>query len=226
MSDYALQRLNMVESQVRPSDLTDRRITRAMLALPREAFVPHGQRAVCYTDIDLPLEAPAPGRAAAAPRVVLAPRLQAKLIQLLQVPDDGRVLDIAAGLGYSTAILSEMAASVVGIEPDAARVVAANAALKEQGAENARVIEGNLTDGLPDDGPYDCILLNGAVEMLPDTLLDQLKDGGRLVAVHVADGVSRGTEWRRHGGQFSPRAVFDAQTHVLPGFQKAAEFVF
>ena len=223
MSDYALQRLNMVESQVRPSDLTDRRIARAMLAMPREQFVPQSVRSFCYTDRDLPLlAADVPG----VQRHLLAPRVQAKLIQVLDVPETGIVLDIGCGLGYSTAILSRLAETVVGIETDPDMIETARGLFAENEITNATVFEGALTDGFDEQGPYDCILLNGAVSDVPPALLDQLKDGGRLAAVLHEGAVGRATEWTRHGGQFAKRAVFDAEAPTLPGFEKVETFVF
>ena len=223
MSDYALQRLNMVESQVRPSDLTDRRISRAMLALPREEFVPHTLRPVCYMDRDIRLT---DGGDRRAPRFMLAPRLQAKLIQALEIGDDAIVLDIGCGMGYSTAILARMAATVVAVEEDGALAAAATEALQKNEIDNAVVVTGALVDGCEGEGPFDSILINGAVDAVPAPLLDQLKDGGRLVAVRNGDKIGRATCWRRVGTQFAARALFDAQAPTLPGFQKAETCVF
>ncbi|MEO1694947.1 MAG: methyltransferase domain-containing protein, partial [Pseudomonadota bacterium] len=138
----------------------------------------------------------------------------------------GLVLDLACGLGYSTAILSELAKTVIGVEPDPSRVELANAALAEVGAGSARVINAPLIDGQADEAPFDCILVNGAVQTMPESLLDQLKDGGRLAAVLMDGQVGRATEWRRHGNTFASRPVFDATTAVLPGFERPAAFVF
>ncbi len=235
MSDYALQRLNMVESQVRPSDLTDRRIARAMLAMPREQFVPQSVRSFCYTDRDLPLLAgngagdlagDGAGDGAGVQRYLLAPRVQAKLIQVLDAPETGIVLDIGCGLGYSTAILSRLAETVVGIETDPDMIETARGLFAENEITNASVFQGLLTDGYDEQGPYDCILLNGAVSDVPPSLLDQLKDGGRLAAILHEGAVGRATEWTRHGGQFAKRAVFDAEAPTLPGFEKVETFVF
>lgn len=223
MSDYALQRLNMVESQVRPSDVIDRRIPRAMLALPRERFVPGNLKSICYMDRDVPLRGE-PGNPGG--RVLLAPSVQARLIQALEVPDDGVVLDVACGLGYSSALLARIAQSVVAVEEDEEFAAHAMAAFDELEINNVVVMTAPLTAGCETEGPYDGILVNGAVDLMPDGLLDQLKDGGRLVAVMGRGRAARATVWRRAGGQFGSRAVFDADAAHLPGFIAKDAFVF
>jgi protein-L-isoaspartate(D-aspartate) O-methyltransferase len=216
-TDIALQRLNMVESQVRPSDVTDRRIIRAMGVVARELFVPNSQRSVAYMD-----EAVAVGGG----RRLLAPRLFARLAQLAKLPDHGVVLDVGCATGYSTAVWSVFAKRVVGIDADATLVAAATAALAAAGATNATVFQGAHAVGHATDGPYDAICLNGTVPDVPRALLDQLKDGGVLVAV-LADGpAGKAVAWRRTGTQFDRREAFDAGAPTLPGFERAAEFVF
>ena len=212
MSDYALQRLNMVESQVRPSDLTDRRIARAMLAIPRENFVPPSLASICYADRHLPISI---GDERLPGRVILAPRLQAKLVQALEIPDDGIVLDVGCGLGYSSALLASLAQSVVAIDDDERLVAAAIETLSAAEVGNVAVIQAALATGYPDEGPYDGILINGAVDEVPDGLLDQLKDGGRLVAVQNGAEIGVATRWRRTGTHFAPRPLFDA-AHSQP----------
>jgi protein-L-isoaspartate(D-aspartate) O-methyltransferase len=223
MSDYALQRLNMVESQVRPSDVVDRRVIRAMLALPREEFVPQFIRSVCYTDRDLPLAAP---DADGPKRFVIQPRVQAKLIQALELPDDGICLDVGAGMGYSSAVLSRICQTVIGIEPDEAMLEAGREAFVRNEIENVVLFASPLTEGRAEEGPYDGIILNGAVDFVPDSLLDQLKDGGKLLAVVNDGGVGHATEYTRTGNTFGRRALFEATIEPLPGFQKAASFSF
>ena len=217
MTDIALQRLNMVESQVRPSDITDRRIIRAMSTIARETFVPAGQRAIAYMDEALIV---APGRR------LLAPRLFARLAQLAKLPDGGSVLDIGAATGYSTAVWSVIARRVTGVEVDAALVAAAQASLEAAGASNATVVHGPHAVGHAADGPYDSILINGAVPDVPRALLDQLKDGGTLVAVLTNGPAGKAVAFRRTGLQFDRREAFDAGADALPGFERTAEFVF
>jgi protein-L-isoaspartate(D-aspartate) O-methyltransferase len=217
MTDIALQRLNMVESQVRPSDVTDRRIIRAMGTIAREDFVPAAQRPVAYMDEAVLVS---PGR------LLLAPRLFARLAQLAKLPDGGVVLDIGCASGYSTAVWSVIAKRVVGVDADAGLVGTAQAALKAAGASNATVVCGAHAAGHANDGPYDSILINGSVPDVPRALLDQLKDGGTLVAV-IADGpAAKAVAWRRTGTLFDRREAFDAGAARLPGFERAAEFVF
>lgn len=215
MTDFATQRKAMVDSQVRPSDVTDRRIPRAMLEVPREAFVPAAQQPVAYRDGDLKL----PGG-----RTLLSPRVLAKMMQHLEIADDAVVLDIGGGTGYPAALLSHMARQVVALECDAGLAERAKGMLGRDG--NVKVVTGPLPDGAADEGPYDAILVNGAVTDISPALLDQLKDGGRLMAVLIDRGVGRATLWRRFGSQFDRRPVFDASAPVLPGFEKKAEFVF
>ncbi|MFN3743142.1 MAG: protein-L-isoaspartate O-methyltransferase family protein [Hyphomicrobiaceae bacterium] len=221
MIDHATQRLNMVESQVRPSDVTDRRITRAMRELARENFVPGPLKSIAYADEHLKVS-DLGGRQ----RYLLAPRLLAKLVQLLDIEADGLVLDIGPATGYSTALLARLAQAVVAVEEDARLAERTQETLARLGVDNAIVITGPMRDGARDEGPYDAILLNGAVTDVPAALLDQLKDGGRCAAVCVENGVGRAVLWRRHGTTFDRRPAFDASAPYLPGFEPVAGFVF
>ncbi|MBN9276888.1 MAG: protein-L-isoaspartate O-methyltransferase [Hyphomicrobium sp.] len=221
MIDHATQRLNMVESQVRPSDVTDRRITRAMREIPRENFVPGPLKSIAYADEHLKV-----ADTGSTQRYILAPRLLAKLVQLLEIEPDGLVLDIGPATGYSTALLARLAQTVVSLEEDARLAERAQEALSERGVDNAVIIAGVMRNGASDEGPYDGILINGAVAEVPAALLDQLKDGGRCVAVSVENGVGRATVWRRHGMSYDRRPAFDANAPYLPGFEPAAGFVF
>jgi protein-L-isoaspartate(D-aspartate) O-methyltransferase len=221
MIDHATQRLNMVESQVRPSDVTDRRITRAMREIPREAFVPGPLKSIAYADEPLKVS-----DAAHNQRYILAPRLLAKLVQLLEIEPDGMVLDVGPATGYSTALLARLGQAVVALEEDARLAERTQEVLANQGVDNAVVITGSMSQGAADEGPYDAILINGAVVDVPTALLDQLKDGGRCVAVSIDNGVGRATVWRRHGMSFDRRPAFDASAPYLPGFEPAAGFIF
>ena len=218
MNDFATQRTNMVDSQVRPSDVTDRRIVRAMLAVPREAFVPEQVKATAYMDEHLALRQEG--------RYMLAPRTFAKLVQLLVIGEDDAVLDVACATGYSTAVLSPLARAVVGVEENAALAQRAREILADLGRQNTTVRTGALTAGSPAEGPFDAILINGCVADVPDVLLDQLKDGGRLAAVRADGRLGQATLWRRHGTSFDARPAFDANAPLLPGFGKNPGFVF
>jgi protein-L-isoaspartate(D-aspartate) O-methyltransferase len=223
MSDLSLQRLNMVESQVRPSDVTDRRIPRAMQAVPREAFVSSARRSLAYLDIDLPLEIPGQGPTG---RVILAPRTFAKLLQLASIEPSDIVLDIGCGTGYSSAILARLAQTVVALERDTALVQEATRVLQAMGVDTVAVVQGDLTAGYPSEGPFDAIVLEGAVTSVPEALLGQLKDGGRLVAI-LSDGrTSRAQVWQRTGSAISESDGFDAAAPFLPGFEPVQRFSF
>jgi len=221
MIDTTQQRINMVESQVRPSDVTDRRIIRAMLGVPRELFVPEAMQALAYMDTPVPVQ---PQAAVAPARTLLAPRTFAKLVQLAEIEPDCAVLDVGCATGYSTAVLARLAKAVVAVEVDAALAARAVETLRQLRTSNAVVIEGELVNGAPSHAPFDAIFLNGAVQQVPEGLLLQLKDGGRLVGV-IAGGVfGRAQIWRRQGKIFDARPVFDAGAEPLPGFSRQAEF--
>jgi protein-L-isoaspartate(D-aspartate) O-methyltransferase len=223
MADFALQRENMVEGQLRPSDLTDRRLLRIMLEIPREQFVPPSMRALAYIDEDLCIST-AGGRQNA--RYLLAPRVLAKLIQHLDLDERDRVLDVGCGSGYSSAILARLAGAVVALEADAALAEQAAKALAAVGTDRVALVTGPLAEGYARGGPYDAILVNGAVPEVPQALLDQLKDGGRLTAVISDDTFGRAAQWRRLGATFDQRTIFEAGAPHLPGFARKAEFVF
>jgi protein-L-isoaspartate(D-aspartate) O-methyltransferase len=222
MIDAARQRTNMVESQVLTSDVTDRRILRAMGGLPRERFVPAELAALAYMDEAVPLTRAGAG---GARRWLLAPRVQAKLLQLAEIDETCRVLDVGTGTGYSAAVLSRVAKSVIALECDAALAAAARSNLAALSLANVKVAEGPLPEGCADEGPYDAIVLEGAILESPSQLLDQLKDGGRLVAVVTQDGPGRATIWRRLGRSLDRWTAFDAAAFPLPGFEPAPAFV-
>jgi protein-L-isoaspartate(D-aspartate) O-methyltransferase len=223
MTDHRLQRLNMVESQVRPSDITDRRIIQAMLDVPRELFVPREFATIAYIDDPAPVVARADGRQA---RYLLPPRTFAKLMQLAEVEPKSAVLDVGCATGYSTAVLAKVAGRVVAVEVERRLAQEAARILRESGASNAVVIQGPLAEGAPDEGPFDIILLNGAVPAVPPALLDQLADGGRLVAMLNEGPVCRAHVWRRGGGTVDRRSAFEGAASGLPGFEAQARFVF
>jgi protein-L-isoaspartate(D-aspartate) O-methyltransferase len=222
MTDSKLQRLNMVESQVRPSDVTDRRIIKAMLEVPREKFVPGSLASMAYMDEPLPV-----GTAnGAGARYLLAPRTFAKLVQLADVGPESRVLDVGCATGYSTAVLARLAKRVVAVESEQALAERARRLLEEAGAGNAVVVHGRLAAGAPAEAPFDVILLNGAAETVAPALLEQLADGGRLAAVVAQGPLCRAQVWRRIGKSFDARPAFEAGAPVLPGFERPADFVF
>jgi protein-L-isoaspartate(D-aspartate) O-methyltransferase len=217
MTDAAQQRTNMVETQVLTSDVTDRRILQAMGALPRERFVPAAWGALAYMDEAVPLSV--------SGRMLMAPRVFAKLLQLAEIGAGDRVLDIGSGSGYSTAVLARIAKSVVGLECDARLAEEARLNLAALGLANAAIVEGELPAGAGKDGPYDAIVIDGSIATSPETLLDSLKDGGRLVAVVRKDGgLGKATIWRRLGRSYDQWTAFDAAAPKLPGFEPALAF--
>ena len=220
MVDAATQRLNMVESQVLTSDVTDRRILRAMRELPRERFVPAPMTALAYMDEAVPVTP-----AGAERRWLLAPRVLAKLLQLADIGDDNHVLDVGGATGYSAAVLAGMGKCVVALESNIKLAEQARANLAALAIDNASVAVGELTAGWLDKAPYDAIVLQGAAATVPEALFDQLKDGGRLVAILVEAGLGKATVWRRLGRSVDAWGAFDAAAPVLPGFERVPVFV-
>jgi len=224
MVDFETQRQNMVESQVRPSDVTDRRIISAMSRIARDQFVPPARRQFAYSDSDLRFTL---DEATAGPMTYLiAPRVLSRLIQNLEIGDTDVVLDVACGPGYSTAVLAQIAQTVVAIEDDEQVAGYAAARLEEAGTDNAAVMHKPLAGGYPEEGPYDAILIGGMIEAVPEAILDQLKDGGRLVAIEGRDGFGAAVQWKRLGDTFDKRWLFDAGAPQLTAFNRPPEFVF
>jgi protein-L-isoaspartate(D-aspartate) O-methyltransferase len=206
----------MVDTQVRPSDVTKFPIIEAMLSVPRELYVPAARREAAYMGENLDI---------GAGRVVIEPRTFAKLIDALDIRRRDVVLDIGCGLGYSTAVLARMAEFVVAVEDDAARADAAQATLSDQGVDNAAVMTGPLAAGMAKSGPYDVILLQGAVEVMPQAILDQLRDGGRIGCVFAEGALGVARIGLKSDRQVTWRFAFNAGAPVLPGFARSTAFV-
>ena len=223
MIDATLQRKNMVESQVRPSDVTDRRIIRAMNDVPREEFVPAPLRSIAYADTEIRIKSAGPGAIA---RGLMAPRTFAKLLQLSGVNDQDVVLDIGCGTGYSAAVLARLAETVVALEQDTEMAEGAIEITNKLALDNLVVVTGDLAAGYPSEGPFDAIIVEGAVSHIPTTLLDQLKDGGRLVAIITDGAVPQAAVWHRFGEKFDRKSAFEASAPQLPDFEKPTEFIF
>ena len=228
MTDFSVQRLNMVDSQVRPSDVTDQRIVRAMLEVPRELFVPAEVAQLAYIDDPVPVTLRSKGAQA---RFLLPPRTLAKLVQLLEIGPQSAVLDVGCATGYSTAVLAHLAQAVTAVEAEPELAAAARETLQALGLDNAAVVHGEHARGAPNAGPFDVILLNGSVPEVPESLLAQLKDGGRLAAV-----VANGPQGRPHqgkaclfvkvDGEANGLPHFDANAKPLPGFSFSPAFTF
>ncbi|SFP03283.1 protein-L-isoaspartate O-methyltransferase family protein [Tranquillimonas alkanivorans] len=217
MTDYARRRTMMVDTQVRPADVTKFPIIEAMLSVPREDFVPDSMREAAYIGENLDI---GPGRA------ILEPRTLAKMLDAVAVQPDELALNIGAAYGYSAAVLSQLAEAVVAVEEDPEMSREAESALAEYGADNVAVVEAPLTEGAPKHGPYDVIVIEGAVEDLPQALTDQLADGGRIVALFMEGALGVCRVGYKVDGALSWRFEFNAGAPVLPGFAKETAFQF
>ena len=216
MLDTAMARRMMVDGQARTVDVTNLDLIGAMLAVPRELFVPPALAGQAYVDSDMAI---GDGRA------LLRPMVLAKLIQAAQVGGGDHVLDVGCGTGYSSAVLSRMVGSVVALEEDAALARQAQSALAA-GAASVVVATGPLPAGWPAAAPYDFILLDGATEIVPDTLAGQLKPNGRIAGIFGRGPAGKGMIYRLVEGRVVGRPMFDAVAPVLPGFVAPAVFVF
>jgi len=217
MTDFAAARTKMVDNQIRTTDVTSHSILSAFLSVPREEFVPENRKALAYIDTDIEV---APGR------FVMEPSPLAKLLQLAEITADDHVLEVGGASGYATAILAKVAKSVTSLESDAALKDVATATLKKLDYSNVSVVSGDLTKGHVSKGPYDVIFVNGAVEEVPAALLDQLKNGGRMVVVVGSGNASRARLYVRDGHAVSDRPAFNTAVKSLPGFSRKPEFVF
>jgi len=217
MSEYFVQRANMVESQLRAGRVTDAALLDAMGGLARENFVPAARKPVAYVDEDFVFRG----------RVLVEPMVFARLAQCAGPGPDDYVLDVGAGLGYSSAVLGRVASAVVALESDAGLAEGARKALATVDGDNVLVVEGPLEAGCPEEAPFTLITIQGAVASAPPALLDQLAEGGRLAAVvRPGDGLGRATIFTKRGGIVSARHVFDAGTPYIAGFEPRQEFVF
>ncbi|MDI3471428.1 MAG: Protein-L-isoaspartate O-methyltransferase [Pseudolabrys sp.] len=212
MSDFAAARRFMVDGQVRTNDVTDLRIIGAMLDLPRERFV---DPKLAYLDLDV---------AVAPSRRMLKPMVLAKLIQAAGIDGIDRVLDVGCATGYSSALLGRLAGEVIGLEESDALAKAATQNLRD--AANVKVVTGAFRDGWAAAAPYNVILVNGAVEIVPKTLCGQLADGGRLVCIYGSGPAGKATLYLRAGAEVGSRPLFDAAAATLSDFVKPPAFVF
>ncbi len=217
MIDHAARRRMMVDTQVRPSDVTKYPIIQAFLNVPREEFVPRARRDTAYVGENIDL---------GGNRVVLEPRTFAKMLDALDIQPDELVLDVGPALGYSAAILSRLAEAVVAVEEDPAFAREAEQSLGEAGAHNAAIVEGALAEGAPKHGPYDAIVVEGAVERVPESLVAQLKAGGRLVCIFAEGALGTCRVGHLVDGHLTWRYAFNAGAPVLPGFEAERTFAF
>lgn len=220
MSGFSTARLKMVDGQVRTNDVTDRRIIDAMLAVPREAFVPASRQALAYLDVDLDVSE------GATKRYLIKAALTARLLQAAEIGEGDNVLVVGCATGYLAALAAKLARQVTATESDSALAAKAKDACTAIGLTNVTCTAAASTEGDSGAAPYDVIILNGATEVTPDGLFRQLAEGGRLVGVSAESRPSRAMIVTRSHGEFGYRPLFDAAAPVLPGMERAAAFVF
>jgi protein-L-isoaspartate(D-aspartate) O-methyltransferase len=222
MSGSSTARQKMVDSQVHTNDVTDVRILDAMLELPRELFVPDDKQALAYLDLDLDV-----AEGGTAKRFLIKPVLTAKLLQAAEIVETDSVLIVGAASGYFAAVAARLAGKVTAIESDSALVAKGNAVLAQLGLESKVTFRsGEAAAGDPAGAPYDVIFLNGATEVVPAKLYEQLRNGGRLLGVFAAPRPPRAVIVKRSHDDFGTRPLFDAAAPVLPGLERVPEFVF
>lgn len=217
MVDFAKQRITMVDTQVRPSDVTKFPIIDAMLDVPREVYLPSAKRDMAY--VGGPIEI-APGR------MLLDGRTIAKMLDAANLEPGDVVLEIGCGLGYCTALLAHMVEAVVAVEEDTDLVAEAETTLADQGIDNAAVVTATLAEGHAKAGPYDAITIFGGVETFPEALTDQLNEGGRIVAIFMNGPHGEARFGLKSDGRITWRMAFNASAEVLPGFARAETFSF
>lgn len=215
MSNFAERRTMMVDTQVRPSDVTKFPIIEAMLHVPREAYVPMAQREAAYMGENLDL---------GDGRVVLEPRTFAKMLDALEIGPDEHVLDIGPGHGYSSAVMARMAEAVVAVEEDADMAREAETTLAERGVDNVAVVEGVLAEGAAKHGPYNVILVQGGVAHMPETITDQLMEGGRIACIFMEGALGVCRIGYKIDGRITWRYSFNASAPVLAGFEEVRAF--
>jgi protein-L-isoaspartate(D-aspartate) O-methyltransferase len=221
MSGFSIARQKMVDGQVRPSDVTDARIIDAMLAVPREAFVPQSRQALSYLDIDLDVSEGGSER-----RFLIKPVVTAKMLQAAEIKDTDNVLVVGCATGYAAAVVAKLAGQVTATESDSALAARAKDVLAQLGIGNVTVRTADPSEGDAANAPYDVIVLNGATEVTPDRLYRQLKDGGRLLGVFAMAQPQRAMIVTRSHDDFGTRALFDAAVPLLPGLGRVPAFIF
>ena len=217
MIEFAAARESMVLSQLQPDRVSDQRIRDAMGDVPRERFVPDLFKTVAYIDEDLEI---APGR------YLMEPRVFGRLMQAASIGPRDVVLDVGCGSGYSSAVIAQLAGTVVALESDQGLRELATSNLQQLSVDNVVVVSGDLSQGYATEAPYDVVFINGAVAEVPAVLVEQLVDGGRLVAVVESDTVGKGTRVTSQDGQIDSVCLFDAQVPFLAGFERRAGFKF
>lgn len=215
MTDFATRRRMMVDTQVRPSDVTEFPIIESMLTVPREKFVPVEKVEAAYSGDHVELW---------SGRHLLDARLFAKMLEVLDLTNDDLVLDIGAGLGYSSAVIARIAEAVIAVEDDEAQVAEAQSLLSDNHSDNVVFHTGSLADGAAEHGPYDVIIIQGGAEVVPAAIADQLKEGGRIACIFIEDALGTVRVGHKLEGEIAWRHAFNGTAPVLKGFEKATEF--
>ena len=216
-TSFAAARNHMIESQIRTNKVLDERLIDAMRELPREAYLPESLQARAYIDDDLPL---------GGGRYLIEPMVVARLLQAADVRATDNTMVVGAGTGYAAALLAKLASSVVAVESDAELGDRGIAALAHVSIANVLWYKGNLAEGAAKQGPYDVILIDGGVEIVPQGLLDQLAEGGRLVTVRREQRLGHAILMQKDRGVVSQRILFDANVPLLAAFAKPPGFTF
>lgn len=216
MTDFERLRHGMVDGQIRTADVTDHRVIEALLATPREDFVPEARRGLAYLDARVPL--------GPAGRAMLEPMTFARLLQLADPQDGERVLVVGCGLGYAAAVFAQLSGFVAALESDPA--LAADARGRLAGLANVDVVEGPLPAGAPALAPFDLIFCDGAVSAGLGTLAGQLAPGGRIVAPAGEGRATKATVFRASEAGLAAARYFDAYGPALPGFERVEAFSF
>jgi len=222
MNEYSTARTTMVDCQVRPADVNDHAVIAAMLEIPREQFLNETHKSLAYIDEDIPLGISTNGY----PRYLMEPASFAKLLQLAQIEREAIVLDVGCATGYSTAVLARLCSSLVALEEDDKLAALAGDNLAGLEIDNSVVVSGPLVEGFAREGPFDVIFVGGAVDYVPDKLIEQLKDGGNLVAVVGKGNCAVATKFIREGNTVGKSVHFNCSVKPLPGFSRLTEFVF
>lgn len=216
--DFAAARRIMVDSQIRPNDVTDPDLVSALLNVPREEFVPPSRRGVAYSELEIETS---------EERALWIPRDFTKLLKGIDPCSGDIALVIGAGAGYETAILGRLVETVIGLEEDQGVVDATTERLATLGVDRAVVVTGKLADGLADQGPFNVILVNGMVETVPEAWTAQLADGGRLgVVVQTNGDLGAARIYTRAGDSISYRVAFEARPPKFEAFNRKSTFAF
>lgn len=217
MADFAQRRTMMVDTQVRPNDVTKFPIIEAMLTIPREVFVPPARRDAAYIGENL---------AIGDGRYLLEARTLAKMIEGLDIQPTDLVLDVGCGLGYSSAVIARMAEAVVAIEENTSMAEQAQELLSAENVFNVAVLQAPLAEGCPKQAPFDAIVIGGGVEQVPTALTSQLKEGGRIAAIFKEGALGSVRIGWMLDGQINWRFAFHANAPILPGFEQVKGFSF